>query len=102
PGRIVFQDSDTVRKLGPAWRLQREVEATDFVRRHTSLPVPAVLEIHLEPSSDNERGWFVMERLPGSELGVAWPNMSEGARGETIRQLRSYCEQLRNLHLDGA
>jgi aminoglycoside phosphotransferase len=93
-GRLTFEDDNTVRKRGPAWRLRREVEAMEYVRRNTSLPIPAIIEVHSDMESEKESSWVLMERIPGLELGVAWPTMSENARSETIRQLRSFFEQL--------
>lgn len=70
----------------------------DYVRRNTSIPIPAIVETHFDgETSDKEHGWFIMQRLPGVQLDVAWPDMSETARGETIRQLRSYFEQMHQL-----
>ncbi|KAK4151643.1 kinase-like domain-containing protein [Chaetomidium leptoderma] len=106
-GRVTFEDPNLVRKRGDAWRLRREVEAMDYVRRHTSLLIPTIMET--SPELDTEygekpapEGWILMERLPGVELGVAWPNMSEESREETIRQLRSCFDQLHQLRPDGA
>lgn len=61
----------------------------EYVRHHTSIPVPAIIEVHSDTDDEKSQGWMLMERLPGVELGVAWPKMSEDARTETIKQLRS-------------
>jgi aminoglycoside phosphotransferase (APT) family kinase protein len=74
----------------------------DYVRRNTSLPIPAIVEVPLETNVGKEQSWIVMERLPGVELGVAWPSMSEDARSEAIRLLRSYFEQLHGLRPHGS
>ncbi|KAL2126803.1 hypothetical protein VTI74DRAFT_215 [Chaetomium olivicolor] len=99
-GRLIFESLDTVRKRGVSWRLQREVEAMDYVRCQTSIPIQAIIEVHLDTESDRE-GWILMERLPGVELGVAWPEMTEAARVETIGQLRSFFKELHQLRPPG-
>ncbi|KAL2019549.1 hypothetical protein VTK56DRAFT_9516 [Thermocarpiscus australiensis] len=100
-GRLSSEGPDTVRKRGSSWRLQREVEAMDYVRRHTSTPIPAIIEVHLESGFEGGQGWVLMERVSGVELGVGWPDMSQNARSETIRQLRLYFEQLHQLRPPG-
>lgn len=100
--RLTFDGPDVARKQGPSWRLAQEVEAMDYVQRNTSIPIPAIVEAHFNAASDKEQGRILMKRLPGVELGVAWPTMSEKARSQTIRQLRSYFEQLHQLRLPGA
>jgi aminoglycoside phosphotransferase (APT) family kinase protein len=74
----------------------------EYVRHHTSIPIPAIIEVHSDTDDEKPQGWMLMERLPGVELGVAWPKMSEDARTETIKQLRSYFEQLHRLRPEGA
>ncbi|KXX74450.1 Aminoglycoside 3'-phosphotransferase [Madurella mycetomatis] len=100
--RLTFDGPDIVRRQGPSWRLAREVEAMDYVRRNTSIPIPAIIEVNCNAAYDKEQGWILMKRLPGVELGVVWPNMSEKARSETIRQLKSYFDQLHQLRPPGA
>jgi Phosphotransferase enzyme family len=94
----VFETASAVRKRGKAFRLRREVEATDFVRSHTSIPVARVLDVHLgaddKDMDASATSWILMERLPGDQLGEAWPAMSEDARAQTISQLKSYFGQL--------
>jgi aminoglycoside phosphotransferase len=94
--RADFDRTETFRKDGDAFRLRREVEAMIYAKSHTSIPIPSVLEVHLEDK--DEISWILMERLPGQQLGECWPTMSEGARAETIRQLKKHLEQLRRLH----
>ncbi|RBQ91018.1 hypothetical protein VDGD_03415 [Verticillium dahliae] len=102
PSRITFEGPDTDRKWGDAARLRREVEAMTFVQRETSVPVPTILEVYFDDHSDEYKCWILMERLPGSQLGTAWPEMDDNARSETIRQLRSYLEQIHHLRPAGA
>ncbi|OBR10586.1 Phosphotransferase [Colletotrichum higginsianum IMI 349063] len=95
--RVTFESAEQVRKWGRSWRLRREVEAMAYVRRKTSIPVPAIIDVCLDDDPEKEDCWFVMERLPGCQLGTAWPEMDDKARSETIRQLRSYLDELHQL-----
>lgn len=71
----------------------------EYVQHRTSIPIPAIIEVHFAAEQDQgkEQSWMLMERLPGEELGVAWPKMNEDARRETIEQLKSHFEQLHQL-----
>ncbi|KAH6620891.1 kinase-like domain-containing protein [Chaetomium sp. MPI-SDFR-AT-0129] len=100
-GRLTFEGPDTVRKHGVSWRLRREVEAMEYVRRHTSTPIPTIIEVHFDTEDEQSPGWILMERIAGVELGGAWPEMSEAARAETMRQLHSFFEQLHQLRPKG-
>jgi hypothetical protein len=60
-------------KRGKGFRIHREVEAMDFVRRHTSISVPSVFEIHVNEDDANRSSWFSMSAMSGSSLTDAWP-----------------------------
>lgn len=87
--RADFDRTETFRKGGVAFRLRREVEAMIYAQSHTSIPIPSVLEVHLEDKG--EISWILMERLPGQQLGECWPTMSEGAGQKQSASLRSTC-----------
>jgi aminoglycoside phosphotransferase len=97
PERLAFEGPDVVRKRGLTFRLHREVEAMQYVQSRTSIPIPTVLDAYYGTSEERE-GWILMTRLPGRQMGEAWPTMTESAQAETIRQLKSHLEQLRGLH----
>lgn len=89
--------SDIVRKHGDEYRLRREIEAMQFVRSRTSIPVPRVIEERLDPAADAYANYFCMDRMPGTELGTAWPLLSEQARMNATGDLKSHFEQLRQI-----
>lgn len=95
--RLGYETPETARKRGDAFRLRREVEAMNFVQSHTSIPIPRILDMQLGTSRDGEQSWILMKRLPGSQLGEAWPLMNARAQAHMICQLKSYLEQLRPL-----
>lgn len=49
-------------KHGTNHEVHREIEAMEFVRQHTSIPVPSVLEVVgvSERNPDNPNSWFSM------------------------------------------
>ncbi|KAI1743511.1 kinase-like protein [Xylaria scruposa] len=91
--RITSSGVDKIRKEGAAFRIFREAEAIEFVRKNTSLPVPAVFEIGPATGLSS----LIMEKMPGRQLGEAWPNMSDAARSHTISRLKQHLAQLHDL-----
>ncbi|KAK0111546.1 hypothetical protein ONS95_001899 [Cadophora gregata] len=61
-------DDSVYVKRGTSNQIRREVEAMDFVRRHTSIPVPTVLQIHVDEKDADPSSWFSMATIPGSPL----------------------------------
>lgn len=84
------------RKQADTFRLRREAEAMNYVRSHTSIPVPSILDVYFGVN-DHEPGWMLMERVPGRQLDEAWPTMEETARAQTISELRSHLGRLHRL-----
>ncbi|KAI9808751.1 MAG: hypothetical protein M1825_003903 [Sarcosagium campestre] len=89
---LVRQGSSLI-KRGRAQNILREAEAIIFVQKHTSIPVPAIIDIRV----DGEKAELIMQALPGTTLDRAWPGMSEEARKTTKRELSAYFTQLRSL-----
>lgn len=86
-----YKVSDSVYiKRGTSLEVQREVDAIEFVQRHTSIPLPSVIDFRHESDS-----WFSMKLLPGSPLTDAWTGMSEGARKRTRQELHDFLYELR-------
>jgi aminoglycoside phosphotransferase len=82
-------------KRGTSHQVHREVEAMDFVRRHTSLPVPSVFEIHVDENDTSPSSWFSISAIPGCPLADAWPSMIEEVQRATQTDLRDYLHELR-------
>jgi len=60
PKRAHKTGQSTFTKYGTHHEVEREVEAIDFVRHHTSLPIPSVIESHLNGNSS----WLSMSQPP--------------------------------------
>jgi aminoglycoside phosphotransferase len=78
-------------KHGTGYEVQREVDAIEFVRSYTSIPVPSIIESH----ALNDEGWFSMKILPGVPLTDAWTSMIEDAQRTTQQDLYKYINMLR-------
>ncbi|RSL94110.1 hypothetical protein CEP52_012817 [Fusarium oligoseptatum] len=97
----VSKRSIPFRKQADSFRLRREAEAMSYVRSHTSIPIPSILDMHFGVS-DHEPGWILMERVSGRQLDEAWPMMTNSARAQTISELQSYLRQLHSLRPSGS
>lgn len=96
--RIDQENVGTIRKRGTSFRIQRELDAIAFVRKHTSIPVPSIFDVQV----CGHDSWILMQRAPGTRLDSAWPDMPENNKATTITQLKAYFEQLRNIRLSAS
>jgi aminoglycoside phosphotransferase (APT) family kinase protein len=85
--RLAYENPETARKRGQAFRLRREAEAMKYVQSHTSIPIPVILDMCLATDGDEEESWILMERLPGQQLTQAWPAVVVLVRG-VVRIIR--------------
>ena len=95
--RIIYEEACTIRKLGADFRVQREAQATAFVREHElySIPVPKTFSIKV----GRDDGWILTQRVSGISLDlVAWPDMNGRRSKVTVSSLKSHLHQLRDLH----
>ncbi|PSS00862.1 hypothetical protein PHLCEN_2v4089, partial [Hermanssonia centrifuga] len=71
-----------------------EALAIEFVRKHTSIPVPRVIRT-IHSAKMPGRHLYVMETIPGKQLGQVWPTLSLWHKLRVAWTLRSYIRQLR-------
>ncbi|SPQ20349.1 d406d4af-371f-4407-8a8e-1412fa41580a [Thermothielavioides terrestris] len=78
----------------PFFKTESEIATMEYVRRHTSIPVPRV--VAFSSSDDNELGyeWILMEMMPGEPLRKVWNAMPEPARVEFFAELAGHVKQL--------
>ncbi|TFK57710.1 hypothetical protein OE88DRAFT_1651587 [Heliocybe sulcata] len=92
PGSVRILSDDTVCKAsGSASLILAEVNALEFVRAHTSIPVPQVRRVLTGPT----RSRFLMEYIKGRPLARLWLCMTLWQRFIVAWTLRSYIRQLR-------
>ncbi|KAK2863694.1 hypothetical protein FQN49_004090 [Arthroderma sp. PD_2] len=70
-----------------------EFEAMQYVRQHTTIPVPRVTEVY----SFGDRQHLVMELVDGQTLDCAWPDLTAEQRQNVVQEFTAYVEQLRGL-----
>ncbi|KAL1835867.1 hypothetical protein VTJ49DRAFT_5960 [Mycothermus thermophilus] len=81
----------------PFFKTESEIATMEYVRRHTSMPIPRV--VAFSSSDDNELGheWIIMEMMPGEPLRTLWPTMPEEARVAVFAELAQHAKQLVSL-----
>ncbi|KAK0436219.1 hypothetical protein EV421DRAFT_1981235 [Armillaria borealis] len=63
----------------------------DFVRRHTTIPVPRAFGIFRYHNQD----FLIMMRIPGKSLGFSeWKDLKDETKSALVAQLRDYVLQL--------
>lgn len=83
--------------VDPFFKTESEVATMEYVRRHSSMPVPRV--IGYSSSDDNELGheWSIIEMMPGQPLRTCWPTMDEDSRAAVFSELAEHVKQLVSL-----
>lgn len=76
--------------------LEPEVLALEFVRRHTSIPVPRIYP-HLGIKSSEITSIIVLDYVDGERLDAAWPKLSIISKLRVAWTLRGYIRQLRRI-----
>ncbi|KAH9487396.1 hypothetical protein JR316_0001471 [Psilocybe cubensis] len=102
--RILYRNPDfkrSVTKLDP-WTVLKgstvatqEAEAMIFVRKHTSIPIPTLLDVW--ELKDASYGFIRISMCRGVQLDEAWPNMTDSSRSRTVNELKAYMQELRGL-----
>lgn len=92
--RIQYEDGgEIVRKRGADFQIQREAEAMAFVRKHTSMPTPKIIDAQVR----GKDSWILMQRAPGIPLDSAWPTLTDDAKTTIATELKTYLTQLQSL-----
>ena len=80
--------------VDPFYKTESEMATMEYLRRHTTLPIPRV--IAFSSSDDNELGyeWVLMEMMPGEPLRKLWPTMPDAARVAFFAELARHTKQL--------
>ncbi|KAI0133663.1 hypothetical protein BJ170DRAFT_699589 [Xylariales sp. AK1849] len=86
---VLCSTEETVRKSSDTFRIRREIEAMEYVRSRTAIPMPIILDKSINDNDDAE-SFILMKRIPGQQLQEAWPKLDENARIRTTHELHSY------------
>lgn len=72
-----------------------EVQAMEYIRQHTSIPVPKVFKIYKQKGVDSEG--IIMQYVGGETLEAAWPKMTKATKQAVVKEVAGYVEQMRQL-----
>ena len=87
--------------VDPQYKTLSEVATMDWMRHHTSLPVPEI--IAHQASQENAIGfeWILMKKIPGNPLADAWKSIEYPAKEQLVQQLATYFSSLFKNQLRG-
>jgi aminoglycoside phosphotransferase (APT) family kinase protein len=86
-------DDTLVKVRGPMAESPYEAYITEFVRTHTTIPVPRIRRFVTK-----EDGYYLaLEYIPGRTLKDSWPTLNLWTKLRVIWTLRSYIMQLRRI-----
>ncbi|KAJ6112899.1 hypothetical protein N7512_008223 [Penicillium capsulatum] len=71
----------------PMYCTASEVAVLNFVKTHTTIPVPKVLAWSSDSTNPVGAEYIVMERVPGVQIFKKWDEMGEGNRISIIKRL---------------
>lgn len=86
--------SDLILKERPNLPPKIEVHNIEFLKQHTTIPVPSVLK---EWVDDSNRYFILMDRIKGQTLEEVWSTLSGLQKGHIAEQVAEYIQQLRHL-----
>lgn len=81
----------------PFFKTESEVATLEYVRQHTTMPVPRV--IAFSSSADNPLGyeWIITEMLDGVPLRTVWDRMPPASRSRLFAELAGHVKGLLSL-----
>ncbi|KAL8635285.1 MAG: hypothetical protein Q9228_007209 [Teloschistes exilis] len=72
-----------------------EAATMRFVRSKTSIPVPAVLDVFVQP--ETQHVCILMEYIKGRPLNEVWDTFNDTQKEHVVAQLRGFMEELRQI-----
>ncbi|KAI1636466.1 phosphotransferase enzyme family protein [Biscogniauxia mediterranea] len=90
----LLNDKKTVVKTGGLTRIT-EATTMEFVRRHTSIPIPKVYNAYHDKETGHVR--IIMENIEGETLENSWDKLTDQEKESVIFQLKGYFEELRQI-----
>ena len=91
-----ISDDTLVKATWNVGELHLEASTIEFVRTHTTIPIPRVRRRFFE--EEEGASIIVMDYIPGERLDHAWPSLSLWSKLWVALTLRRYIRQLRQLN----
>lgn len=87
--------------VDPQYKTLSEVATMDWMRHHTSLPVPEIIAHQASRESAIGFEWILMKKIPGNPLADAWKSIQYPAKEQLVQQLATYFSSLFKNQLRG-
>ncbi|KAK0640159.1 Altered inheritance of mitochondria protein 9 [Lasiodiplodia hormozganensis] len=84
----------------PWYRTQIEVSTTEFIRHHTSIPVPRIYAFNSSMKSPLGLEWILMEKVQGRTYAEAAWSLSFDTRAAIHRKVADWADELSRLEFD--
>ncbi|QDS70316.1 hypothetical protein FKW77_008407 [Venturia effusa] len=96
-GRIVIVKGHYVAKYGSHHIAENEGHALLFIEKNLSIPAPRLHAMYYEAG----KLYMVMDLMPGRNLELHWPDLSNDEKISIAGDLRQICDQMRGLPSPG-
>jgi aminoglycoside phosphotransferase len=87
--------------VDPQYKTLSEVATMDWMRHHTSLPVPEIIAYYESRKNAIGFEWILMKKIPGKPLADAWKSIQYPAKEQLVQQLATYSSSLFKNQLRG-
>ena len=79
---------------------ESEIATIQYVKQHTSIPVPEIYYQDLNPDNAIGAAYVLMEKLPGRHLYKSWDDMSLDHKRRALSEISSVIAQFTSLEFD--
>ncbi|KAG8623120.1 hypothetical protein KVT40_008096 [Elsinoe batatas] len=80
---------------------QSEVATMAYLRKHTSIPVPKVLDWSANSNNPIGAEYIISEKMPGVSLYSMWESMSVAQHLQVVQKVAQICKQTYDLSFPG-
>ena len=102
---LTFEDGRTcigrfTRESEPLTKTESELATIEYVRKHTSIPVPRIYFVNHNRNHVFGSAFVLMERLEGVELFDMWEDLTFDHKVAALEEVANVVGQLAELHFD--
>ncbi|KPM45205.1 hypothetical protein AK830_g1320 [Neonectria ditissima] len=88
------------RVKGHSAKEESEIATIQYLKQHTSIPVPEISYHNLDPENEVGAAFVLMERLPGRHLYKTWDELSFDHKEVALSEIASVIVQFASLRFD--